>query len=112
MAEGERKRLSAQERRKRRVRRALRKAEKRRQRNKMYLGAMRNAIRAFRKALEQTDLATEKMWELYIQAVRRIQKAGSKGVIHKNEVARRVSRLTKKYNQWLAARRGEQAEEA
>jgi len=66
---------------------------KRRQRNLMYLGTMRTHIKRVRKAIEGSDDDAAKAG-LPI-AVRAIDRAASKGVIHRNTAARYISRLTK-----------------
>jgi small subunit ribosomal protein S20 len=107
--EGERKRLSTKERRKRRVRRQVSKSEKRRRQNRLHLTAMRNAIKEFRKAIEQGQ-GKESLEALYKKALKRIHRAGNKGVIHRNEVSRRVSRITMAYNKALRAQEKPAAE--
>jgi small subunit ribosomal protein S20 len=68
--------------------------EKRRQRNKSVKSAVRTAVRRFREAAEAGD--TEKATELQRAASRALDKAASKGVIHKNQAANRKSALAKR----------------
>ena len=68
--------------------------EKRRQRNKSVKSAVRTAVRRFREAAEAGD--TEKATELQRAASRALDKAASKGVIHKNQAANRKSSLSKR----------------
>jgi small subunit ribosomal protein S20 len=68
--------------------------EKRRQRNKSVKSAVRTAVRRFREAAEAGD--TEKATELQRVASRALDKAASKGVIHKNQAANRKSSLSKR----------------
>ncbi|GAA1305323.1 30S ribosomal protein S20 [Pseudonocardia xinjiangensis] len=68
--------------------------EKRRQRNKSVKSAVRTAVRRFREAAEAGD--TEKATELQRAAARALDKAASKGVIHKNQAANRKSSLSKR----------------
>lgn len=63
--------------------------EKARQRNKAVKSALRTNIRAFREAVEAGD--TTKAAELARVATRSLDKAVSKGVIHKNQAANRKS---------------------
>lgn len=70
--------------------------EKRRQRNQSVKSAVKTAIRKFREAADAGDKA--KAVELQREAARKLDKAVSKGVIHKNQAARRKSRLTKHVN--------------
>ncbi len=70
--------------------------ETRRQRNKSVRSAVRTAVRRFREAVESGD--TEKATELQRAASRALDKAASKGVVHKRTAARRKSRLAKAAN--------------
>ncbi|WP_258921422.1 30S ribosomal protein S20 [Heyndrickxia coagulans] len=55
--------------------------------------AMRTAVKKFEAAVENND---ENAKELLIDAVKRLDKAASKGLIHKNAASRQKSRLMKK----------------
>lgn len=68
--------------------------ERARLRNQSVKSAVRTAIRAFREAAEAGD--KEKASELLLSTGRKLDKAASKGVIHKNQAARRKSRLAKR----------------
>ena len=68
--------------------------EKRRQRNKSVRSAVRTAVRRFREAVEAGD--TEKATELQRSAARALDKAASKGVIHRNQAANRKSAMAKR----------------
>lgn len=75
-----------------RARQTLRRTE----RNTARLNRVRRAIRVFRKALTGSDQSLiETAWE---KATRELQKAASKGVMHKRTVARKVSRLSLAHN--------------
>jgi small subunit ribosomal protein S20 len=65
--------------------------ERRRLRNKSVKSSLHTAIRAFRQAAEAGD--KEKAAELARSASRKLDKAASKGVIHKNQAANRKSAL-------------------
>jgi len=65
-------------------------------RNRAIRSTYRNAIRQFEQALAAEDI--EKARELLQVAISEIDRAASKGVIHKNQAARRKSRLTKRLN--------------
>ena len=41
--------------------------------------------------------------EMIQQALKSLDRAAAKGVIHKNNASRRKSRLMKQYNRWLAS---------
>ena len=65
--------------------------EANRQRNQSVKSALRTAIRSFREAVESGDKA--KAAELGQTASRKLDKAASKGVIHKNQAANKKSAL-------------------
>ncbi len=70
-----------------------RQAQKHRVRNAHILSTLRTSVRKFREAAASGD--AQKTKEELAAAVRQIAKAASKGVIHKGQAARRISRLTK-----------------
>ena len=67
--------------------------EKRHERNKAVKTRLKTAVRKFREAAEAGDAAQAK--ELAQDASRKLDKAASKGVIHKNQAANRKSALNK-----------------
>ncbi|HEY9582505.1 MAG TPA: 30S ribosomal protein S20 [Savagea sp.] len=71
----------------------VRKSEKVNAQNSNYKAAMRTAIRKAETALEAKD---ENAAALLQDAVKRLDKAAVKGLIHKNTAARQKSRLMKK----------------
>ncbi|OLT20390.1 30S ribosomal protein S20 [Pseudonocardia sp. CNS-139] len=68
--------------------------EKRRMRNKSVRSSVRTAVRRFREAAEAGD--NERAAELQRAAARALDKAASKGVIHKNQAANRKSAMAKR----------------
>ena len=70
--------------------------DKARQRNKSVKSAVRTAVRRFREAVAAGD--TEKATEFSRAATRALDKAASKGVIHKNQAANRKSAIAKRVN--------------
>ncbi len=68
--------------------------EKARQRNKAVKSALRTQVRRFREAADAGD--TAKAAELAQVANRALDKAASKGVIHKNQAANRKSAIATK----------------
>ena len=68
--------------------------EKARQRNKAVKSSLKTAIRKTREAVEAGDFA--KADELARVATRELDKAVSKGVIHKNQAANKKSALASK----------------
>jgi small subunit ribosomal protein S20 len=65
--------------------------ERRRMRNKSVKSSLHTATRAFREAAEAGD--KDKAAELAKSACRKLDKAASKGVIHKNQAANRKAAL-------------------
>ncbi|MDG4827619.1 30S ribosomal protein S20 [Asanoa sp. WMMD1127] len=70
--------------------------EKRRLRNKSVKSSLKTAIRKFHEATAAGD--TEQATVLMREASRKLDKAVSKGVIHKNQAANRKSAIAKKLN--------------
>ena len=75
--------------------------EKRRMRNRVFRGQARTAVKRVRAALAGSD--PQAAQAALIQAVRALDKAAEKGVIHKNNAARRKSRLMKRLAALTAA---------
>jgi small subunit ribosomal protein S20 len=69
-------------------------AEKRRIRNSHVKTTMKTRIKKVMSALDAKE--TENLQAVHKDAISYIAKAASKGVIHKNNAARRISRLSKK----------------
>jgi len=67
--------------------------EKRRLRNRVVRGSARSAVIKARAAFETNSPETK---EQVLKAISELDKAAEKGVIHKNNAARRKSRLMKK----------------
>ena len=68
--------------------------EKRRLRNRVYRGTARIAVRNARSAMGTDNV--EETQAAMLQAISALDKAAEKGVIHKNNAARRKGRLMKK----------------
>ena len=68
--------------------------EKRHERNKAVKTGLKTSVRKFREAAETGDAAEAKT--LAQDAARKLDKAASKGVIHKNQAANRKSAIAKK----------------
>jgi len=68
--------------------------EKRRLRNRVYRGRARTFVAKARTAIETAS--PEEAKEAVIRAVSALDRAAEKGVIHKNNAARRKSRLMKR----------------
>ena len=67
--------------------------EKRRLNNRNVRGAARTAVNQARAAFEEGDPETK---QAVLKAISALDKAAEKGVIHKNNAARRKARLMKK----------------
>ena len=70
--------------------------ERRRVRNKSVKSSLHTAIRGFREAAAGGD--KDKAAELLASTSRKLDKAASKGVIHKNQAANRKSALAQAFN--------------
>ena len=68
--------------------------KKRRLRNRVYRGKARTYVRDARASMVEENL--EEARETTLLAVKALDKAAEKGVIHKNNAARRKSRLMKR----------------
>lgn len=68
--------------------------EKRRIRNRVYRGRARTFVAKARTAIGEND--AEKANAATLEAISALDKAAQKGVIHKNNAARRKSRLMKR----------------
>ncbi len=72
----------------------IRTNEKRRQRNKSVKSSVRTAIRKFREAADAGD--TERAQVFMRDASRALDKAASKGVLHKNQAANKKSSMARR----------------
>ena len=70
--------------------------ERRRLRNKSVKSSLHTAIRAFREAAVEGD--KNKAGALLVSTSRKLDKAASKGVIHKNQAANKKSALAQAFN--------------
>jgi small subunit ribosomal protein S20 len=70
--------------------------KKRRVQNRVYRGSARTAINNARVAIEGGEAETAR--EATMVAIKALDKAAAKGVIHKNNAARRKSRLMHELN--------------
>ena len=68
--------------------------EKRHQRNKAVKSGLKTAVRKFREAAEAGE--KDQAVKLGQDAARKLDKAASKGVIHKNQAANRKSAIAKR----------------
>jgi small subunit ribosomal protein S20 len=68
--------------------------EKRHERNKAVKTGLKTAVRKFREAAEAGD--KDQAVELGREATKKLDKAASKGVIHKNQAANRKAAIMKK----------------
>jgi small subunit ribosomal protein S20 len=75
----------------------LRSAGRRRQHNQIYRGRARTAVKKARLLIDQGHVKDAR--EAVHVAVSALDKAAEKGIIHKNNAARRKSRLMQQLNQ-------------
>lgn len=80
------------------ARKALKQNEKRRLLNRARKSMVRTSINACLHSLEN-DRGIVESTVLFRQAQEQIQRAVTKGVLHKNTAARKISRLAKKINE-------------
>jgi small subunit ribosomal protein S20 len=73
---------------------------RRNERNATLRSALRTAVKKVLVAVEQTDVTAAQ--DELPQAVRALGKATTKGIVHKNYAARKISRLTHKVNALVA----------
>ena len=74
----------------------MRQNEKRRMRNASIKTRVKTSIKEVLSALEEKD--RERSSKALLSATKVIDSAASKGVLHRNNAARKISRLTKKVN--------------
>jgi len=78
-------------------------------RNRMWRSTARTLIKKARKLIEAGDL--EAAAKAVGDAISTLDRAAAKGVIHKNNAARRKSRLMKRFNALVKARLEQQAQQ-
>lgn len=71
-------------------------SEVRRMRNISKINAMRTAIKKFDQAVQVGD--KEQAQQAMAEAIKRIDKAGAQGLLHKNNVANKKSRIARAFN--------------
>ena len=82
----------------------LRQSKERRARNRFRKSKMKSAVKKLKTAIGESPGTDSKSVEgLYRSAVSAIAKTASKGTIHRNTAARKVSRLTKAVNRAIGA---------
>jgi small subunit ribosomal protein S20 len=74
----------------------MRRSERRRQRNRPVISATRTYVRRAKSAIDAGN--TETAAAAVGDAISALDKAASKGIIHRNNAARRKSRLMARYN--------------
>lgn len=77
-------------------------SEKRRALNASQKSALRTAVKSFETAAAASDV--EQAQSALLAASRKLDKAVTKGLIHKNAAARKKSRLAKKFNALSASK--------
>ncbi len=74
----------------------VRQSEKRNLRNRSVLSGVKTIIKKLEATMDSGN--REDAGEALLQAIKTLDKAATKGVIHKNTASRNISRLTKKVN--------------
>lgn len=74
----------------------VRTTETRTLRNKMYRSEMKTIIKKFDLAVESGDKDAAKA--AYLAAVKKVDQASARGILHKNTASHRKSKFTKKLN--------------
>ncbi len=74
----------------------IKQTAKRTERNRYVRGTMRTHIKKVRLAIDAGE--KENAREELHHAIRKIDKAAARGIIHKNQASRRISRLTRAVN--------------
>ncbi len=77
----------------------IRQSEKRHQRNQAVKSATRTHVKKARVTIASTPAEAQ---SVLLAAISALDRAAKKGVIHRNNAARRKSRLMKRYNELLA----------
>ncbi len=75
----------------------MKQSEKKRLRNRMYKGRVKKAVKDFQWMLQEGD--RQQALEAYSKASRELDKATSRGVLHKRTAARKKSRLAQQMNE-------------
>lgn len=81
---------------------AARQSEKRRQRNRTVLTAMKGTIKKVVSAVEEKDVAAAKA--SLRAATSALSKAATKGILKRNTASRRISRLAQQVNAMTSSR--------
>ena len=74
----------------------LRQSLKKRIRNRLVKSACRTAVKKVNKAIEENDI--ERAREYFLIAEKKLSSAATKGIYHKKNASRRISRLALKLN--------------
>lgn len=74
-------------------------AEKKRIRNRAAKSTVRTYVKSAEKSIVASSPSPENTLQAVARALKELDSAASKGILHKNNAARRKSRLMKKYNQ-------------
>ena len=79
-----------------RAKKRVKTTETRTLRNKMYSSEMKTIIKKFDMAVESGDKDAAKA--AYLAAVKKVDQASARGILHKNTASHRKSKFTKKLN--------------
>ena len=75
----------------------IRSSRRKQERNRVFRSRARTFVRKARRLIEEGQF--DEAQEVVRQAISALDKAAEKGIIHKNNAARRKSRLMRRFNQ-------------
>ncbi len=79
----------------------IRSDEKKHSRNSAYISGVRTAVKKFKQAAQTTETSKEDIDKLFKGAQAMLSKASTKGMMHKNTVSRKTSRLSSLLSKFL-----------
>lgn len=82
----------------------MRSDKKRRERNQSIISSLKTGVKKFESLILQKKSPKDKLEAALKILVSKIDKAASKGIIHKNKASRLISRLTRKLKEPSSAR--------
>ena len=80
---------------------SVRKNAKRRVRNKMVKSRVKTLIKNVEQLITEKEADRDKLKETFVHAISTLDRAALKGILHKNNVARKKAHLHAKLNQYL-----------
>ncbi|UCG77755.1 MAG: 30S ribosomal protein S20 [Nitrospirota bacterium] len=78
----------------------VRQSRKRHERNQAVRNAVKTLTKKFNEALVSSD--KDSVQEVYGKVIKLLNKASSKGIIHRNNASRRISNISKKLHKFIS----------